>query len=114
MLFALCQRMTTLLDVPLADGGSFIVEVDETHARPVTRSGRTTEAVVRGGQTFEQAIERLSPAFAVLFARLRDATERPDEIEIEFGLKLNTEVGAIVARTGAEANFRVVVRWSRG
>ena len=105
--------MTTLLDVPLTDGGSFFVEVDDTRSGPVTRSGRQTEVVVRAGQTFEQAIDRVSPAFNALVAKLRDTVERPDQVEIEFGLKLNTEVGAIIARTGGEANFRVLVRWSR-
>jgi hypothetical protein len=104
----------TLLDFPLTDGGSFIVEVDDTRSGPVTRSGRHTEAVVRAGQTFEQAIERVTPAFSALLARIRAVAESPDEVEIEFGLKLNTEVGAIIARTGGEANFRVLVRWSRG
>ena len=106
--------MTTLLDVPLTDGGSFFVEVDDTRTGAVTRSGRQTEAVARAGQTFEQAIDRVTPAYKVLLSRLRDAADSPDEVEIEFGVKLNTEVGAIIARTGGEANFRVLVRWSRG
>ena len=64
------------------------------------------------------AAERMAAAGAmaapVLMAKVRDVAEGPDEVEIEFGLKLSTEMGAIIARTGGEANFRICVRWSRG
>ncbi len=106
--------MPAYLDVPLADGSSFTVEVEEPRGGAVTRSGRQADTIARAGQTFEQALDRVAPAFNVLVAKLRDAAERPDEVEIEFGLKLSTEMGAIIARTGGEANFRVSVRWSRG
>lgn len=106
--------MTVYLDVPLADGSSFTVEVEEPHAGRLTRSGRQGETIARAGQSFEEALDRVSPAFTVLMAKLRDSAERPDEVEIEFGLKLSTEMGAIIARTGGEANFRICVRWSRG
>ena len=106
--------MTVYLDVPLAEGGSFTVEVEEPQAGRVTRSGRATETIAKAGQSFEEALDRVSPAFGVLMAKLRDVADGPDEVEIEFGLKLSTEMGAIIARTGGEANFRICVRWSRG
>jgi Trypsin-co-occurring domain 1 len=107
--------MPVYLDVPLADGSSFTVEVDEPQRGPVTRGGgRLTDTVVEAGQSLEDALDRVSPAFRVLVGKLREAAERPDDMEIEFGLKLSTELGAIVAKTAGEANFRVCVRWSRG
>ena len=38
---------------------------------------------------------------------------KPDEVEIEFGVKLNAEAGALIARTGTEGHFQVTVRWSK-
>jgi hypothetical protein len=106
--------MTRYLDVPLADGSSFTVEVDDGHAGgPVTRSGRQADVVAKAGQTFEEALERVAPAFRTLVGKLRDAAEQPDAIEIEFGLKLSAEMGAIIARSGGEANFRIAVHWTR-
>jgi NTP-dependent ternary system trypsin peptidase co-occuring protein len=40
--------------------------------------------------------------------------EPPDEIAIEFGVKLSADVGAIIARTGGEANFKISLRWQKG
>jgi hypothetical protein len=104
--------VTSLLELQLDDGGSIVVEVDDRRG-PVTRGMRESEALVRGSDTFDAALARVAPAFKALVARVRDAGQ-PDEIEIEFGLKLNTEVGVVIARTSGEANFRVSAKWTRG
>ena len=38
--------------------------------------------------------------------------DRHDEIEINFGVKLSTAAGAVIAAASAEANFDVTVRWT--
>jgi hypothetical protein len=37
----------------------------------------------------------------------------PNEIKVEFELKLSTEAGAIVAASGIEANYKVTLKWKR-
>lgn len=39
--------------------------------------------------------------------------ERPTQIEVEFGLTLSAEAGAMVAQAGAEASFNVRLTWER-
>jgi len=102
-----------LLELPLRAGGSVVVDVDEGQRGPVTRGGRREEIVIEAGQTFEDAIDRVTPAFRALVERLRDLAERPDEIEVNFGLSLSADFGAIVAKTGGQANFSVSLKWSR-
>ena len=41
------------------------------------------------------------------------AMERPTTVELEFGIKLDAEAGALVARAGAEASFNVKLIWQR-
>jgi hypothetical protein len=75
------KAMTTYPEVPVADGGSSSVEVDDARSGgSVVRSGRHAESVNRA---------------------------------CEFGLRLNTEVGAVIARTGGEAKFGISLRRSR-
>jgi hypothetical protein len=105
--------VTRLLDVPFEGGGSFIVEVDDERRGPVTRSGRQSDIVAHASQTFEQALDTLAPAFSTLVTKIRDAAGPPDEIHVEFGLKMSAEAGAIIARAGGEANFKVAVSWTR-
>ncbi len=40
-------------------------------------------------------------------------TERPSTISIAFGLKLNAEGGAVVAKAGVEAAINVTMTWQR-
>jgi len=40
-------------------------------------------------------------------------TERPSTISISFGLKLNAEGGAVIAKAGVEAGINVTMTWQR-
>lgn len=40
-------------------------------------------------------------------------TERPSSIAVSFGLKLNAEGGAVVAKAGVEAAINVTMTWQR-
>lgn len=107
--------MKQLIEFPLEDGESILIEVDEPEAAGgVVRAGRPGEVVARAGQTFESAMDRIKPAARVVIAKLRSLSDPPDEIEIEFGLKMSAEAGAIVAVAGAEANYKVTLIWKRG
>ena len=102
-----------LVEMPLREGGSFVVEVEEGPRGAVTRGGRREELLVEAGQTLEDALERVEPALRALVDRLRDIAQRPDEISVTFGLSLSADLGALIARTGGEANFSISVTWSR-
>ena len=40
-------------------------------------------------------------------------TERPSIISVSFGLKLNAEGGAVIAKAGVEAGINVTMTWQR-
>ena len=40
-------------------------------------------------------------------------SELPDKVEVEFGLKLDAEAGAMIAKAGAEASIVVTLAWER-
>jgi Trypsin-co-occurring domain 1 len=112
--------MTRLVEFPLQTGGVVVVEVDEPPKddetvvrRGIGQRGRPAEVASRAGETLEAAIERIQPAASAMVERLRNTADVPEEIEIEFGIRLSAEVGAIVAHTAAEANFRITLRWKQ-
>ncbi len=105
--------MRRLIEFPLEDGGSIWVEVDvpeETGRVPAARGG---EVVQRAQQSFEAALDKVRPAAAAIIAKLRALHDPPDEIEVEFGLKMNAEAGAVIAAAGLEANYKVTLTWKR-
>jgi hypothetical protein len=104
-----------LVEFPLDGGGSVLVEVDESPlgGGSVTRGGRGVgELTTSASETFQRAFARIQPAALAAVAQLRDVVDPPDEVELEFGIQLSAEFGAVVAKTAGEANFRVRMRWS--
>lgn len=103
-----------------ADGAVVRVELqqppagqDEYGMRPVGR-GAAAAGVERAGETFEQALAGVRAAAGAALAVFRDGSLKPDEVEIEFGVKLTTEAGALIARTAAEAHLTVRLSWAPG
>jgi hypothetical protein len=106
--------VNTLLEFKTDAGDSLLVEVDETSGGAVTRGGRTADAVVEAGASLEQVLGRLGPAMRGIMSQIREAADRPDEVEVEFGVKLSADSNVIIARAGGEANFRIAVKWVEG
>jgi hypothetical protein len=104
--------MADLVEFKLEDGSSVLIET-ESVSSAVTRGRRFTEPFVTADKTFEQAFDRLRPATAAIIEKFRSMAEQPEEIEIEFGVSVNVEAGAIIAKTSGEANFRIALRWTK-
>jgi hypothetical protein len=47
-------------------------------------------------------------------AAVASAAQRPDEVSVEFGLKLDAAAGALLARAGTEAHVTVTLTWKPG
>jgi hypothetical protein len=105
--------MKRLVEFPLEDGGTLLVEVDERPTGPVMRGrgGEGSTLAERTDRTFEEATASVTPAARSLINRLRAMDDPPDEIEVEFGIQLSAKTGAFIASVAAEANFRVVMTW---
>ena len=106
--------MSQLVRMDLADGGSVLVEVADTNSGPITRGGRAEELVTDAGATLDSALDQLGPVVKGVVGRLREAADWPDEVAVEFSIKLSADANVIIARTSGEANFKISMQWSRG
>jgi hypothetical protein len=93
----------------LADGGSVLVEVEQVDG--VVQVGSRGEVLQTVGKTFEEALSRVRDAAVSALEQFQSMTRRPDEVEITFGVKLDAEVGAVIARTGVEGQLGVKLTW---
>jgi hypothetical protein len=107
-----------LIEIPLANGQTVIVEVDgaEISARPFTprrgvRDFVEEQIVERVGQTFEAALDKIRPAAATIIEKLQDLSRAPSEIGVEFGIKFGAKGNAFITSADAEANFKVTLKW---
>lgn len=102
-----------VVEVPLADGGSILVEVDEVIDEPVLRGrGGPSPPALPVSESFEHMVAGLGPATRALLSQLRSLADSPHAIEVEFAVKLTADAKIVIARAGAEANFRIVLKWA--
>jgi hypothetical protein len=102
-----------LIEFALKNGDSIIVEVEEPQPEGgVVPAARAGEIVVKASRNLEAALEKIKPAAEAIITKLNDLRYKPDKIEVEFGVRLSADAGAIIASTGAEANFKVTLGWS--
>jgi hypothetical protein len=103
--------MKRLVEFPLEEGGSILVQIDEPDTGGTIRAGRE-DTIEKAKDTFEDALNRVLPAAKSVVEKLQSMASKPDEIEVNFGINLSTQAGAFIALASAAANFGVTVRWT--
>jgi hypothetical protein len=104
-----------VVEVRLDEGGSVFVDAgrEELAVDGMVPAARADGLATAAELSFEQALDRVRPAADALVAKLRALATRPDEVEVTFGLRMSAKAGAVIAVSGAEANFTVALRWTR-
>jgi len=107
--------MSRLVEIPLQEGGSIVVEVNDWKEEGGTRrvSRGAEEEITKAPQTFEQAISKIRPVTEKVITTLRELIQKPDEIEMEVGFSLSAESGVIIASASTSANYKVTLRWKK-
>jgi hypothetical protein len=99
------------MEFRLEDGGSVIVEGIDTSSTPVTRGGGVSEKIVESGKTFDEVLQGLKPIASAIQKSLVEINN-PDEITVEFGVKIGGKTGIILASLETEVNFQISIKWS--
>lgn len=112
--------MPELVSFPVDADNAVLVEVevddgvgdgvDGPEIGPASRAGD----LIRSATTsFDGALANVRAAASVTLASFRDMEVGPDEIQLEFGLKLNAQAGAVIAKTGVDGHLQVTLTWRR-
>lgn len=104
--------VTHVIEVPVEGGESIRVEVAE-ETDGIVRVARPGQVAAIAQESLQQSLDRIRPVATALWEKLRHLPETPDQVTVEFGIKLSAEAGVIVARGATEANFVVSLEWSR-
>ncbi|MCX5596994.1 CU044_2847 family protein [Streptomyces phaeochromogenes] len=102
--------MDGLVEFKTDDGAVIVVEgvEDESGSRLVARADGTVQAA----RTFESSLEGVRAAAESALRVFRDGSLKPDTVEIEFGVKLTAEAGALIAKSAVEGHLVVKLSWS--
>lgn len=102
--------MATVVEMPLEDGSTILVEVTDDEQR-LQRVGVGT--VVRDTtETLEGALRRVKPAVTAVLGQMRALATPPEKVRLQFGVKLTAEAGVVIARATTEANFTLSLEWT--
>ncbi|MCK4579044.1 MAG: hypothetical protein KAU50_09660 [Candidatus Marinimicrobia bacterium] len=63
----------------------------------------------------KQALDKSASIIRAMAERISDVREampsRPDEVTVQFGIKFDAEVGALIAKSGVEASINLTLVW---
>ena len=89
--------------------GTVLVEV-AANSYGVDHPARNEQGILDAGRRLEDALAAVRPAAAAAVEAMREIA--PEEMEIEFGIKLAGNAGALIARNSADAHFILRTKWS--
>jgi Trypsin-co-occurring domain 1 len=90
-----------------------VIRVEVVDAEERVTRGDAKAVVETASVAFEQALGKLQPMCAAIVGQVWDAVEQPEEVSVEFGVKLSAEAGIILAATSGEANLKISVKWKK-
>ena len=101
--------MDGLVQFRTEEGALVVVEgvQDVTCARLVARGDGPAQA----SRTFEGALSGVRAAAESALRVFRDGTLQPDTVELEFGVKMTAETGAVIAKGAVEGHLLVRLSW---
>ncbi|GHF04680.1 CU044_2847 family protein [Streptomyces morookaense] len=102
--------MPNIISVPLENGGSVLVEIDDD-PQAVVRVARGNGTVPHAAHTLERGLDSVRDAAHAVVGRLADLPSRPSRITLELGMKLSAEAGVFLAKTAGEASLTLTLEW---
>jgi hypothetical protein len=107
------QDVKRIISVPMKDGGTVELEIEDNTTSPVMRGGVPQPVVEKAVGSFEAAISRIKPAAMAVVEQFADAVDGTSSVKVKFSVKFSAGAGAIIASVGSEANFEIEVTWNR-
>ncbi|WP_329124560.1 CU044_2847 family protein [Streptomyces sp. NBC_01465] len=103
--------MGALIEYTTDSGAQVVVEIDRQApgARLVARGDNT---LAQAGQTLDSALQSIRSAAESALTVFREGKLKPHGVELEFGVKLTAEAGAVIAKSSVEGHLLVKLTWS--
>jgi hypothetical protein len=104
--------MQGLTRVPLEGGGVILFEAGpELELGGPVKAGRVGGAIRELPQTLQAALVPVRETARVVLEHLKEAG--PDEAEVEFGVNLSSEAGAVIIKSGAAVHLKIRLLWKK-
>ncbi|GGX64103.1 CU044_2847 family protein [Streptomyces anandii] len=101
--------MPDAVQFTLSDGSVVLVAPPARAGTGAVGLGSRLETAER---TLRQALAPITSAAAEVIGEFRSLAQRPEEVEVAFGVVLDARLGAVVAGARTGAHLDVTLRWS--
>ncbi|SIT07680.1 CU044_2847 family protein [Insolitispirillum peregrinum] len=99
-----------LVPYDLPNGQQIIVE-EEVADRGGMVANTGSGLAAKARQSFDQALAAIRPSLASVMDQVDSLATRPEQVTVELGFTLKGEVGAVIAKSAAEANIKISLTW---
>lgn len=103
--------MSQVVSFELDEGGTVLVE--PINEDGIVRASDTGAALRKASTSFETALSGVRSAAAATLQQFTSLPHQPEEVTIEFGVRLDLAAGAVIARTAVEGHLQVTLLWKR-
>jgi hypothetical protein len=76
---------------------------------PISRAG---DVVGRAEKALSEVLKPLVPLLESVHKVISDTVDRPDEVTVQLGLKLSSELKLLVVNSNGEASLSVTAKWA--
>jgi hypothetical protein len=102
--------MTELIRWKLDHGGEVLIQAtpDGPEISPVSRSSALIETA---SNSLGTALASVRDAASEVLGQFRQMPVRPSKVEVEFGVQLTAQAGAVIAMTSVDGHLNVKLSW---
>jgi hypothetical protein len=92
--------------------GTVVVESQDAATGSVVRGAGLARLTEKAGMSLTETLSVIRPVAEEALAACRDLVTLPDTVEVEFGVKFDAHVGAVIAKVNTEGTLRVKLVWT--
>lgn len=102
--------MNKLIEFKVADG-TVVVESQEAATGSVVRGGGLAQMTEKVGKSLIETLSVIRPVADGALAACGELVAAPESVEVEFALKFDARVGAVIAESSSEGSLRIKLVW---
>lgn len=112
------KEAQNLIEISMDNNTKFYIEAVQTPALdgndPLLVPAASGDKVIKKTRDFlKDSITQIKGFSDNIAEAIEDSRMRPDELELEFGIKFAADAGIIISSISSEANLTVKMKWNK-
>jgi hypothetical protein len=93
------------------DGFDIMIETPEGDKIGLDAYSNNGSVAIKSSEMFQESLTLIENVTNSFVKKISGLENPPQEFEVEFGIVFKVDLGAIIAKTSAEGNFKVSLKW---